>query len=229
MKTKIATALSIAGVLSAGSAAALVNTRILDSGPTASGASNAVLPPASSIELAVPEIQPLIAATTLPATSTTSLPDTTTSSTTTIVQPAVAATPAPQASGYLTAFNVGEAGVVTVDVVDGQLVLVKAEPKPGWSLTKAEDDSNDGTEALENQVEVVFTSPTVRVQFQADFTDGQIVPHVESQAIPIPTTAPAAPAANPAPVTTAAHHDDDDDEHEHEHEHDDEGGERDDD
>ena len=56
MKTKIATALSIAGVLTAGSAAALVNTQILDSGPSTSGASAAVLPPASSVELDVPDI-----------------------------------------------------------------------------------------------------------------------------------------------------------------------------
>ena len=53
MKTRIATVLSVIGVLGAGSAAALVNTQILDSGPTDSGASAAVLPPASSVVLTV--------------------------------------------------------------------------------------------------------------------------------------------------------------------------------
>ena len=38
MKTRLAMALSVAGVLAAGSAAALANTQILDGGDTASGA-----------------------------------------------------------------------------------------------------------------------------------------------------------------------------------------------
>ena len=54
MKTKIATVLSIVGVLGAGSAAALVNTQILDGSASESSASAAVLPPAATVDLTVP-------------------------------------------------------------------------------------------------------------------------------------------------------------------------------
>jgi hypothetical protein len=199
--TKIATALSIVGVLGAGSAAALVNTQILDSGSTESGASAAVLPEPAPIDLTVPEM-----ASERNAVSTRIVA--TTDPTTTVPEPALLATglqqAAPAASGMLTAFNVGDAGVVTVDVIDGQLVLVSAEPKAGWTLGKAEDDSNDDSDAVENEVEVEFTSASVRVEFEAHLVDGQIVPKVESEAIGGTTT------ANPTPAVPNIHADDDD-------------------
>ena len=227
MKAKLATALSVVGVLGAGSAAALVNTQILDSGPTESGASKAVLPPASTVELSVPDLAAPEAETIRVAVPTGAAGQTTTTtlaSTTTLA-------PEPEVSGYLTSFNVGEAGVVTADVIEGQLVLVSAEPKAGWTVTKAEDDSNDDTEQHENTIEVEFVSSTVRVDFEAEFIDGQIVPHVESTAIG-GTSAAAAPAA-PAPAPVAAPTGGDDsyqyeddsyehDEYEHEDEHEDE-------
>ena len=181
MKTKIATALSLVGVLGAGSAAALVNTQILDNGPTESGASAAVLPEPSSIDLDVPEmtVDTLPFSTVVAAADpTTTVPETTVP---TVTLPSAA--PAALASGLLTAFNVGDAGVVTVDVIDGQLVLVSAEPKAGWTLSKAEDDSNDDSDELENEVEVEFASASVLVEFEAHLVDGQIVPKVESKAI----------------------------------------------
>jgi len=189
----LATSLSLVGVLGAGSAAALVNTQILDSGPTESGASSAVLPTPSSIDLEIPAIE---TSSTVPGS-------------TDDVSPAAM----PQATGYLTAYNVGDAGVVTVDVIDGRLVLVSAEPKTGWVVTKSEDDSNDDSDGVENHVEVEFTSETVKVEFEADFIDGAIVPRVESKsiggtyesyapgAVATSTSEPAPSAA--APVTTA--------------------------
>ena len=136
MKTKLATALSIVGVLGAGSAAALVNTQILDGSGSESTASAAVLPEAATVDLTVPS-------TTIDdsgsgdddstddsstSTTTTAAPDPTT--TTTVVTTTTAA-PAPTA-GFLTAFNVGDSGVVTVDVViptalsDAQRAAVEA-------------------------------------------------------------------------------------------------------
>jgi hypothetical protein len=228
MKTQVATVLALVGVLGAGSAAALVNTSILDS-PTESGASAAVLPPASSVDVPVPP--PTVAAPTTstpkpaPSTSTSS----TTSTTTTV--------PAPPSS--LTAFNVGDAGVVTVDIVDGRLILLAAEPTPGWAVTDTEQD-DDG-------IEVDFESGTVRVRFEASIEDDRIVPHVESEAIGSASRAAPAPAGSgsssragsgsPAPVTAppaqASSRDDDDhddDEYEYEErddheEHDDDHGE----
>ena len=221
MKTKIATALSIVGVLGAGSAAALVNTQILD-GPTKSGASAAVLPEPSSIDLDVPEmtVDTLPFSTVVAAADpTTTVPETTGP---TVTLPSAA--PAALASGLLTAFNVGDAGVVTVDVIDGQLVLVSAEPKAGWTLSKAEDDSNDDSDAFENEVEVEFISASVLVEFEAHLVDGQIVPKVESKAI--------GGTANTTPSVSNTYdddHDDDRDDDEYEYEDDRDDDDRDDD
>jgi hypothetical protein len=230
MKTKIATALSVIGVLGAGSAAALVNTQILDSGPAESGASAAVLPPATPVDITVPEVDLQTLLPTEPVELQPSDPTT----------PPTTAEPAPATvapSGFLTAFNVGEAGVVTVDVVDGRLVLVSAEPKAGWEVTSASEDDE------QNHVDVEFVSDTVRVEFEASFTDGAIVPHVESKSIAVTAASGAsagtggATATPPpaAPTTTVGHDDDEYDDHgsdDHEyddHESDDHGGERDDD
>ena len=218
MKAKLATALSVVGVLGAGSAAALVNTQILDNGQTESGASKAVLPPASTVELSVPDLAAPDAETIRVAVPTGGVEQTTT----TTVRPTTTLAPEPEVSGYLTSFNVGEAGVVTADVIEGQLVLVSAEPKAGWTVTKAEDDSNDDTEEHENTIHVEFVSSTVLVEFEAEFVDGQIVPHVESTAIGAPTAAAApTPAAAPAPAPAVAptgdddSYEHDDDEYEH--------------
>jgi hypothetical protein len=211
MKTKIAAAVSMLGVLGAGSAAALVNTRILET-PSESGASAAVVPPASSIDVAVPAIGTLPVETTM-----VTLAESSTSTTeATVPETAPPATPA--ASELLTAFNVGEAGVVTVDVVDGRIVLVSAEPKEGWRITKSEEQDED------NGVEVDFESATVRVEFEADVVDGRIVPNVESESLLPPPQAPAPAAQAPAPAaptTTTTHHDDHDDDRYEDDDHDD--------
>lgn len=202
MKTKIATALSLVGILGAGSAAALVNTQILDNGPTNSGASAAVLPPASSVTLTVPAAAPFGAA--VQSSTTTSLP---------AASPVTTTSPAAAPAGdSLTAFAVGEAGVVTVDVIDGRLRLVSAAPKAGWTVTKAEDDSNDDSDEVEDEVEVEFSSSTVRVEFEAHLVDGQIVPEVTSRAIGGSST------GTPAPSNTIGGDDHDDDEYDDDHE-----------
>ena len=199
MKAKIATALSLIGVLTAGSAAALVNTQILDGGPTESGASKAVLPPASSIALTVPT-----------ASDDTAIevdlrvPDLTSTTTSTTTAPTILA--ASPTSEMLTSFDVGTSGVVTVDVVDGRLVLVSAEPKAGWTVSKAEDDSNDDSDEFENEVEVEFRSATIEVDFEAELVDGRIVPSVDSSFI-------GGSGGSAATSTTLFdEHDDDDDE-----------------
>jgi hypothetical protein len=234
MKAKLATAISVIGVLGAGSAAAMVNTQILDSNPTESGASKAVLPPAPTVEVSVPSVTDPIEVGNLQVvevvrdSTTTTVPATTTTPATTA--------PATQPSDLLTSFNVGEAGVVTVDVIDGQLVLVSAEPKSGWAVTKAEDDSNDDSDEQHNEVDVEFVSATVRVEFGAEYIDGRIVPHVESKSIggqssnSTSAAAPAGPAPAQGPTVGGDddehddHEDDDheDDDHEDEHHEDDE-------
>jgi hypothetical protein len=218
MKTRIATALSVVGVLGAGSAAALVNTQILDGGPAESAASAAVLPPASTVDVSIPDVPdearaPETSVDTIVTTPATSEPQPT--ATTEPVAP-----PAPAPSEFLTAFNVGAAGVVTVDVIDGQLVLVKAEAKAGWDVTKTEQHD------AENEVEVDFSSGTVSVEFEAMFIDGQIVPKVTSKSIG-GNTAPAGTVPGDATSTTIAgsghdDHESDHDDHESDHDEEDE-------
>ncbi len=176
MKTKIATALSLVGVLSAGSAAALVNTTILDSGPTKSGQSAAVPEQVASTSRAD------ASTTSSSSTIASTLPASTTASTTTSTTPStvpstlVVTVPAAAPTGLLTTFNVGDAGAVTVDVINGLLMIVSSTPNPGWQVAKSEQKIE------ENKVEVYFKSATVQIEFEATFVNGQIVPDVSSSA-----------------------------------------------
>ena len=58
MKTTLATALSLIGVIGAGSAAALVNTSIFDSSTNDAAASEVIVPEAVIVELTLPQPQP---------------------------------------------------------------------------------------------------------------------------------------------------------------------------
>jgi hypothetical protein len=184
MQTKLAIAVSVAGVLAAGSAAALVNTSILDGEP----------------------------------------------------EPALASAPPTSVGGRLTTFQVGQAGAVTVDLVDGRIVVPSAEPSTGWAVSSIDDDSSDG------RIDVSFTDQTTIVDMAVTLAGDQFVPQVTSRVAAVATStsptststptstpastpaststtvAPAAPAeiAAPAPSTTIDDHggddaDDDDD------------------
>ena len=221
MKKTIATTLSIIGVLGAGSVAALVNTQVLSSGPSEATASAALLPAADEIDLTVPTLATLPVITTridlqagARATDATSSTSTTlaeaplveSTSTTTVAPPP----PAPVAPSRLTAFNVGDSGIVTVDVVNGKLIIVNTQPSAGWTVTGSE-------ERTDNSIRVTFASATIRVKFTAVFADDQIVPSVESESIPAPTTTAATPPSS-------GYNDDDyDDEYESDDSHDDDG------
>lgn len=195
MKTKIATALSLVGVLSAGSAAALVNTQILDGGAGSADASDVLT--SSTIEPS-PSTSDEPAPSTSDAASTTTTVVSTTEPDTTVVVTTPSTTSAP--SQFLTTFNVGEAGTVTVDVVDGKVVLVDAVPAAGWELRKAEED--------DDEVEVKFTNATTLVEFKVRFRDGQLVPSVESKALGAGSTSTTVAGGN----TSTTIDDDDDDE-----------------
>jgi hypothetical protein len=173
MKTKIATALSLVGVLGAGSAAALVNTQILDGGTPASASAELLVPAASLLPAStstLPELTTIPTTTLAPTTS--GVPVTAAEIVQAVPQPTVA-TP----TGYLTAYNVGEAGVVTVDVIAGDVVLVAAEPSAGWTVSDSEADSEAA------RVQVSFTDGTTEVEFEVVLYADQLVPHVESRSL----------------------------------------------
>lgn len=218
MKTTIATALSLVGVLAAGSAAALVNTTIFDTTPSDAAASAAVLPEGATIDLTIPTpvtvaapaavTQPVTdgtgstgtasaPATTRPATPvtingsslstaegdapTTTLttvpasPSTTTPSTPSTTTPAPAPTPTTTPTSRLTTYNLGAVGSVTLDVVNGRLVVVDTSPSTGWRVTEAYLD------AMTGEVEVTFASIDTEVEFTAALSGGSIVTDLSSR------------------------------------------------
>jgi hypothetical protein len=198
MKTKIATALSLVGVLGAGSAAALVNTQILDSGPSGADTTSILAP--SSVALTVPTVPTTTQATTTAA-PTTSQP--TTVATTVVTVPMTAPTP----SGFLTSYNLAPAGVVTVDVINGVVTIVSNTPSPGWTVVSAENN------AAENLVEVKFSDGTTLVEFKVAFVSGALVPTVESSSL-TPSN-PAAPSNTAGSGNTSTTIDDDYDDDDH--------------
>lgn len=225
MKTTTATALSLFGVIVAGSAAAMVNTTIFDTAPTEAAASEVIVPEAPMIDLTIPSPSPassvtdVVGATTVPAAPSASEPTTastvasstagtkvsasevtsdattaptttapttplSTSSPTTTAPPATTApsttrpptTTTPPTSN-LVAYNVGQAGVVTLDVIDGRLTVVEAAPAAGWTVAASSRD------AVRNQIVVTFRSATLEADFIASFTSGSIVADVESRTV----------------------------------------------
>ena len=152
MKTKIAMVISIAGVLVAGSAAALVNTQVL--GGSTSAASPLVIDNASPAQ----DISPVTVATT----ATTSV--------------AVAPTPAAPAAAPVATqavYAIGDAGTVTLDTAGDLLTIVAVTPTDPWIVTKSE--TSDSTD-----VEVRFQNGTTEVEFHANLLFGVVTTAVES-------------------------------------------------
>ncbi|MGA1565934.1 MAG: hypothetical protein ACO39Q_06955, partial [Ilumatobacteraceae bacterium] len=128
---------------------------------------------------------------------------TTASPTTTVAEPPMSPT----------TYNLDQAGSVTLDVINGRLLIVDTNALPGWMVTKASHDSVTGA------VEVTFESAALEVTFEAALVNGQIVPEVSSDYI--------------APVDDhddddhddddddRDDDDDDDDDDDHDHDHDD--------
>lgn len=202
MKTRIAAALSLSGVLVAGSAAALVNTQVLSGGDSAgSGVSVASVPTSLDTTLpsatSVPTTDPSssVPTTSVPGeTSTTvgsSLPDSSVPVSTTPVSSTPASTQA--------IYNLGDAGTVTLDTAGDVLTVVAATPKSGWTLYKIERKTP-------LKVEVKFRSGTVEVEFEASLLFGVIGTEVSSRSL---VTAPPSTGTVPGPGTTI----DDDDDH----------------
>jgi hypothetical protein len=156
MKTKIAMVISIAGVLVAGSAAALVNAQVL--GGTSSASPLAVDSP-SQTQTTLPT------GTIVPVVTNPSVAATTGPTAAPVAQPAPASSQA--------TYAVGDAGSVTLDTAGDVLTIVGVTPTAGWTVTKSE--AQDST-----NVEVKFQAGTVEVEFHANLLFGVVTPSVES-------------------------------------------------
>ncbi len=152
MKTRIATMISIAGVLVAGSAAALVNTQVL---------SGSAAPSPLSIDAAPQTSQSTLPAPTLSGVSTTVA----------AVTPRTTPVLAPAATQAV--YAIGTSGTVTLDTAGDVLTIVDVTPADGWFITKSERE--DAT-----NVEVKFQSGSVEVEFHANLLFGVVTTSVES-------------------------------------------------
>jgi hypothetical protein len=160
MKTKIAMAISIAGVLVAGSAAALVNTQVL-------GNNTSTTPVLADNGQVSQQTDP----------TTVTVPAAVTVGTTPAVvetTPTTVAVPPPAAVTSQAVYTAGDGGTVTLDTTGDVLTIVGVVPTAGWTVTKSENE--DAT-----NVEVKFQNGTVEVEFHANLQFGIVSPSVETK------------------------------------------------
>lgn len=168
MKTKIAMLISTAGVVVAGSAAALVNTQVLGSSTTSQ-------PP---VFASAPATQPTVSVpttSTIPTTATLVITPANTGTSNTATS--VVSTPPPSAapSGSQAVYAIGTAGTVTLDTAGDVLTIVSVAANGGWTVTKsANEDSTN--------VEVRVESGNSKVEFHANLLFGVVTTSVESDA-----------------------------------------------
>ena len=220
MKTKIAAALSLAGVLVAGSAAALVNTQVLQTNSDEATTVPALAAPAG---LLVTTTTTAGVETSLPidATSTTVVggaPSTSVDSTVPVSTAPASTAPTAGATPTQAVYRIGDAGTVTLDTAGDRLTVVAATPGAGWQVGKVEQYSP-------LDIEIYFRSATVELEFKANLLFGVVSTSVESRNVGAP---PAGGTAAPGP-STSVHHDDDDDSEQHDDNSGSDGGEHEDD
>src|SRR3954454_4205167 len=156
MKTRVAMMISIAGVLVAGSAAALVNTQVLSGNADATpfeAQATATLEPSTTVVASAP-------------------PDTSTVTTVAAVTSApvdstVAGAPATQA-----VYAIGDS-MVTIDTAGDALTIVNLTPAAGWTVTKSEAEDA-------NNVEIKLQSGTTELEFHANLLFGVVSTSVET-------------------------------------------------
>lgn len=132
MKTKVAMAISLAGVLAAGTAAALVNTRVLNGGST------------SALSASAPQTQQTTPSDSVsPAISTPAA-----------AVPAAGVAPSETQATYA----IGESGTVTLDTAGDMLAIAAVTPAAGWTVTQSEigDGSNAEVKFQAGNLEVEF-------------------------------------------------------------------------
>jgi len=151
-------ALSFAGVLVAGSAAALVNTQVLsgtaDPSPFDAPA-EATVEPSTTVAVSAPA------------------DSSTVTTVATTVTPTVAAPTVAPASSTQGSYPIGDSSVV-LDTAGAVLTIVTVTPAPGWTVTKAE--SEDAT-----NVEIKLQSGTTEMEFHANLLFGVVSTSVETK------------------------------------------------
>jgi len=205
MKTKIAAALSLAGVLVAGSAAALVNTQVLQNNSNEATTVPALAAPAGLL-VTTTTIAGVETSLPIDATSTTVVggaPSTSVDSTAPVSTAPASTAPTAGATPTQAVYRIGDAGTVTLDTAGDRLTVVAATPGAGWQVGKVEQYGP-------LDIEIYFRSATVELEFKANLLFGVVSTSVESRTVGAP---PAGGTAAPGPSTSV--HDDDDDSEQH--------------
>jgi hypothetical protein len=175
MKPRLAAVLSIAGVLTAGSAAALVNTRVLEGQGTNDTAIAAAPPtggPTTSIALPTTSgPDPTVGTTVTTTVPGTSGPSGTAPSSSAPDASAPAAPPAPEAG--VGVYQLGDGGRVTLSTAGGVLSIVSVDPVAGWEVHEAE---NDGS----HRVEIRLRTDDREVRFEASLVFGVVSTSLET-------------------------------------------------
>jgi len=195
MNVRTATLLSIAGVLAAGTAAVAVNTQVLSGSKGSDDMPSQLTLPVSTQVYTVPEVvdvgQPALADdiseasvapqvalgivsvdSTLPSTGASTTPSTAPNTT-----PSTAPNTTSAPANTLMAFQIGDAGVATVDTVGGVLTIVDMALSPGWKLQAS---SGSGTVRLAFEL----ASSTQKVSFGAFLSGGEVITSISSEAVP---------------------------------------------
>jgi hypothetical protein len=208
MKTKITAALSLTGVLVAGSAAALVNTQVLQNNSEGSTTVPVFAPPAALLATTTTVAGAVVPTTVLDgstsSTSMPSMPDSSSTVPTTATTP-VSTAPAAGAVPTQAVYRIGDAGTVTLDTKGDRLTVVATAPSAGWQVGKVEQRSP-------LDIEIHFRSATVELEFKANLLFGVVSTSVESRTLGAP---PAGATTVPAPGTSVHDNDNDDDSGQH--------------
>lgn len=203
MKLGLATTLSVAGVLSAGAAALVVNTSVLNAtSDVAVG-----LPATSNSDNAQP------------TNTTNTTPSALGNNNAGEAGIDVVGAKVVSSSAGLTTFAVGDAGTVVVDTTSGSIVIRDIVPSAGWESMQAIPGRN-------GSFKIHFTKGNTKKELRLSLVDGKIVAVVVDE-----SGQSTAPSFNPndstAPVDTlpaflGGDDDDDDDQFEDDDDHDDE-------
>jgi len=156
MKARLTTVLSLSGVLVAGSAAALVNTQVLQSRSTSGSSASETI------------TTDTIATETTGAVDTTMAPETT-----------VAEIPASVSTQAI--YQIGDAGSVTLDTAGDVLTIVATTPNLGWTVAEAENSGplnvevkfESATMKIEFKANLLFGVVSTSVESESVGSDDQ--------------------------------------------------------
>lgn len=164
MKTRTATALSLIGVLAAGTAAALANTHVLSSSAASKEAPDILT---INTVAGAPLDNSNVPVTASPAAADSSAQE---------------APSSPTSTNSITTYAVGDAGLVELRITSTGVDIANVSAAAGWK-TISSSSSSGSLPAM-----VIFASPSTEVTFAAAFVAGQVVTDVSSRSLaPAPT------------------------------------------